>query len=179
MNIPAKISIIPLIFIKTSEYFANLLVCFNVEVKSANTMIIMHWPNANENNNPIENNMLVEIVATAIMLAKIGDEQGLDASAKNVPIKKGNKNKLPDLFWGIFFTIAGNCISIIPRRFNPIIIMTDANNRIKIGDAKLVNALPVIAHITPIMLKTRDNPRENDSICINNFLLSSFEYPPT
>ena len=38
------------------------------------------------------------IVATAIMLANIGDEQGLDASAKKVPTRKGYKNKLPFLF---------------------------------------------------------------------------------
>ena len=112
----------------------------------------------------MENNILVEIVATAIILASIGDEQGLDASAKNVPIRNGNINKLPDLFWGIFFIIEGNCISIIPKRFSPIITITEANSNIKIGEAKLVNALPVIAHITPIILKTIDNPNENESI---------------
>ena len=123
--------------------------------------------------------MLVDIVAIAIILAKIGDEQGLDASAKNVPIKNGNKNILPVLFCGIFFIIAGNCISIIPSKFNPIITITDANNKITIGDAKLVNALPVMAHITPIMLKTNESPSEKDTICINSFLLFSLEYPPT
>ena len=88
----------PLIFINISEYFATLPVCFSVEVNSAKIMIIMHCPIANANNRAMENNMLVEIVATAIILASIGDEQGLDASAKNVPTRNGNINKLPDLF---------------------------------------------------------------------------------
>ena len=179
MNRPASIRIIPLIFISISEYFANLLVCFKVEVKSANIIIIKHCPSANANNNAIENIILVDIVATAIMLASIGEEQGLDASAKNVPIRNGNKNKLPVLFCGIFFMIAGNCISIIPNKLSPIITITEANNNIIIGDAKLVNARPVNAHITPIILNTSDKPREKDIICINSFLLFSFEYPPT
>ncbi len=139
----------------------------------------MHCPSAKANNSAIENNIFVEIAAIAIMLASIGDEQGLEARAKNAPVKNGNINKLPDLFWGIFFTIAGNCISTKPKRFNPIITMTEANSSITTGEVKLVKALPVIAHITPIILKTADNPTEKDSICINNFLLLSFEYPPT
>lgn len=175
MKNPAIISIIPLIFIRISEYLANLPVFFSVDVNSAKTIIIMHCPSAKENNNEIEKIILVDIVATAIMLANIGDEQGLDARAKKVPIKNGNKKMLPDLFWGIFFIIAGNCISMIPSKFNPIITITDANSNITIGDAKLVNALPVKAQITPIMLNTNESPSENDSICINNFLLFSFE----
>jgi hypothetical protein len=119
--------------------------------------------------------MFEDIVANAIMLASIGEEQGLDARAKNVPIKNGKRNKLPDLFCGIFFIIAGNCISINPVRFNPNMITIDANIKIIIGDAKLVNALPVIAQATPIMLSMVDSPKEKESICINNFLFPSFE----
>ena len=122
---------------------------------------------------------MVEIVAIAIMLAKIGDEQGLDASAKNVPIKNGKMNRLPDFFCGIFFIIVGNCISIKPTRFNPRIIIIDEKTNKTIGVAKLVKALPVNAQITPIMLSTSDNPKEKDNICINNFLFPSLEYPPT
>lgn len=113
------------------------------------------------------------------MLANIGDEQGLAARAKKVPTKNGNKNKLPDLFCGIFFTIVGNWISINPIRFNPNITIIDANIKITIGEAKLVKALPVKAQITPITLKTKDNPSENESIWINSFLFPSLEYPPT
>ena len=153
--------------------------CFNVEVNRANTIIIKHCPSAKEKSNAIEKIMLVDIVATAIMLANIGDEQGLDAKAKNVPIKNGNRKILPVLFCGIFFIIAGNCISISPSKFNPIITITDAKSKITIGEAKLVNALPVKAHITPIMLSTNDNPKENETICIKSFLLFSLEYPPT
>ena len=139
----------------------------------------MHCPSANANKRAIENIILVDIVATAIILANMGDEHGLDAKAKNAPTKNGNKNRLPFLFWGIFLTIAGKLISIIPKRFNPIIIITEANNNITIGEAKLVNALPVIAHKTPIMLRTEDNPKEKKSIWTNNRLLLSLEYPPT
>ena len=35
--------------------------------------------------------MFVEIVAIAIMLPKIGEEQGLAANAKNTPTKKTNQ----------------------------------------------------------------------------------------
>ncbi len=139
----------------------------------------MHCPNAKEKSNAIENAKLLDIVASAIMLASIGEEQGLDASAKKVPIRNGNINILPVLFCGIFFIIVGNCISINPTRFKPIIIIVDANNIIIIGDAIDVNALPVIEHRTPIMLNTSDNPSENEIIWINSFLLDSFEYPPT
>lgn len=113
------------------------------------------------------------------MLASIGDEQGLAANAKNVPTKNGNKNRLPDLFCGIFLTILGNCISKKPTRLSPKIIITEANNNMTIGDAKLVKALPVNAQITPIILNTKDSPNEKDSICIKSFLFPSFEYPPT
>ena len=88
-------------------------------------------------------------------------------------------NKLPFLFCGIFFTIAGKFISIIPSKFKPIIVIIDANISIIIGEAKLVKALPVSAHIIPIILSTSERPIEKESICINNFLLLSFEYPPT
>ena len=69
-------------------------------------------------------------------------------------------------------------MSMKPTRFNPINKITDANKIITIGDAKLVKALPVIAQITPIMLKIIDSPKENESICKNSLLLFSFEYPP-
>ena len=81
----------------------------------------MHCPSAKLNRRIIEKIKLPDIVANAIILASIGDEQGLDANAKKVPIKNGYINILPVLFCGIFFIIEGNCISIIPIRFNPII----------------------------------------------------------
>lgn len=144
-------------------------------MNKAKNITIKHCPKAKKNNNEIENNIFEDIVATAIILASIGEEQGLDAKAKNVPTKNGNINRLPDLFCGIFFIIVGNCISIKPIKLSPKIIINDENIKIKIGDAKLVKALPVKAQITPIILNTNDNPREKESICISNFLLSSFE----
>ena len=123
--------------------------------------------------------MFEDIVATAIILANIGEEQGLDARAKNVPTKKGKINKLPDFFSGILFIIVGNCISINPIRFKPKIIIIEAKTSMTMGDAVFVNARPVIAQITPITLKTVDKPSEKENICINSFLFPSFEYPPT
>lgn len=158
---------------------AKTLVCLSEDVNSANIITIKHCPIAKQNSNPIENKILLDIVANAIMLANIGDEQGLEAKAKNVPTKKGKTNILPVLFCGIFFTIAGKCSSKIPTKFNPNINMTDANSKITTGDAKFVNARPVIAQMTPIILSTIDKPMENDNICKNNFLLFSLEYPPT
>lgn len=105
---PARISKIPLAFSKTCVYFANALVFFRVDVNNAKNIIIIHCPNAKENNSEIEKSILPDIVAIAIMLASIGEEQGLEAKAKNAPTKNGKTNKLPFLFWGIFFTIAGN-----------------------------------------------------------------------
>ena len=123
--------------------------------------------------------MLLDIVAKAIILASIGDEHGLDASAKNIPIINGYMNKLPDLFCGIFFIIDGKFKSRIPIKLSPSISIIEANIKITIGEAKLVKALPVIAQNTPIMLSNIDKPNENESICISNFLLLPFEYPPT
>lgn len=60
--------------------------------------MIIHCPIAKENNNAIENKIFVETAATAIILAKIGDEQGLEAKAKNTPTRNGNKNNPPVLF---------------------------------------------------------------------------------
>ena len=71
------------------EYFANLFAFLSVEVNNANSMIIAHCPSANENKRELEKSILPEIVATAIILANIGEEQGLDANAKNVPTKNG------------------------------------------------------------------------------------------
>lgn len=139
--------------------------------------MIIHWPIAKENNKARENSKLFEIVAKAIILTKIGDEQGLAASAKNIPTKKGSINKLPDLFCGIFFTIVGKCKSKTPKRFNPNIIIKDAKSNITIGDAILAKTLPDIAQKTPMILRTLDKPKENDIIWISNFLLFSLEYP--
>ena len=108
--------------------------------------------------------MFVEIVAIAIMLPKIGEEQGLAANAKNTPTKKGKTNKLPVFFSGIFLIIVGNCIFKNPTKFRPSKIITDENNKIITGDAILVNARPEIAQITPITLSTKDNPNEKESI---------------
>lgn len=161
-----------------AEYFAIAPRFFNFDVNIAINTIITHWPSANANNKLIENKILFDIVASAIMLINKGDEQGLDASANALPTKKGRINSPPVSFFGIFFTIDGKFISRIPSKFKPRISITDAKMRITTGDAKLVNALPVIAQNTPIMLSIADNPIENDISWINNLLLFSFEYPP-
>ncbi len=149
--------------------------CFKEEVNKAKNIIIKHCPIAKQKSKAIENKILAETAAIAIMLAKIGEEQGLEANAKNAPTRNGNKNKLPDLFCGIFFTIAGKCISKIPVKFSPKITITEAKRRIITGEANPVKALPVKAQITPTMLKISDKPSEKEIICINNFLLLSFE----
>ena len=154
----------PLACISFDVYFASVFICFNVDVNRAKTITIMHCPSAKKNNSAIEKSMFVEIVAIAIMLANIGEEQGLAARAKKAPTKNGNKNKLPDFFSGIFFMIVGNWISKKPIKFNPIKIIIEANNKIMIGEAILVNALPEIAQIIPIMLRISDSPNENDNI---------------
>ena len=51
-----------------------------------------------------------------------------------------------------------------PSKFKPKIMITEAKSNITIGEAMLVNALPVIAHITPIILNTVDNPSEKEII---------------
>lgn len=108
--------------------------------------------------------MLFDMTANAIMLAKIGDEQGLDASANKTPIRKGNKNSPPFVFCGIFFTIDGKFISIILSKLSPSISITDEKIKITTGDATPVKALPVSAHITPIILSISDIPQEKESI---------------
>ena len=153
--------------------------CFNVDVNIAIRMIIMHCPSAKANKSPIENIMLLDTVASAIILASSGDEHGLAARAKTAPTKNGRKNVPPAVFCGIFLMIAGKCKSSAPTRFNPNISIIDANIRIATGEATDINALPVNAHITPIRLNTQDNPKEKDIIWINSFLFFSLEYPPT
>ena len=138
----------------------------------------MHCPSANANKREIEKRMLFDTVASAIMLTNNGEEQGLAANAKTIPTKKGNKNIPPVLLCGIFFTIAGKCISIIPIKFNPKINIIEAKASITIGGAIEVKALPDRAHTAPIMLSTRDSPIENDINCRKSFFPLSFEYPP-
>ena len=158
------INITPLIFIIICEYLTILCVFLRIDVNIAQSIIITHCPKANENNSEIENNILFDTVAIAIMLASIGVEQGLETSAKNTPTKNGNKNKLPESFLGIFFTIAGIGISMNSNKPSPIIISTEANSNITIGEAKFVKIFPVAAQITPIILRISDNPNEKDSI---------------
>lgn len=135
----------------------------------------MHWPRANANKSNIENKMFFDTVASAIILTNKGDEQGLAAKANTIPTKNGSIKIPPFLLFGIFFMIAGKCISSIPIRFSPKISITEANISITTGDATEVNALPDNAQITPIMLNTLDSPSEKDIICINNFFPLSFE----
>lgn len=155
---------IPLILIKMAEYFANAPKCFIDDVNIAIRIIIMHCPSANEKRSPIEKRIFFDTVASAIMLRSRGDEHGLDAKAKNAPTIKGKINKLPLLFCGIFFINAGKFISKKPIRFSPKIKIIDAKIKRIIGEAIDVNALPVYAQKIPIMLNTKDNPTENESI---------------
>ena len=111
-----------------------------------------------------ENKILDETAAKAILLANIGDAQGLAANANNTPIINGKNTSPLFLFCGIFFTIAGNCISKIPKRFKPNIIIIEAKTIITAGDVIEVNARPDKAHATPMMLKTEDNPSEKNII---------------
>ena len=66
-------------------------------------------------------------------------------------------------------------MSINPIRFNPKIVITEAKINSTTGDAIPVKALPDKAQIAPRILKIKDNPREKENICINNFLLLSVE----
>lgn len=176
---PAATNSIPHIFIKNSEYFAIFPIFFIDCANIANNITITHCPIAKLNNNEIENNILDETAANAIILAKIGEAHGLDANANTAPIKNGKITRPLFLFCGIFFTIAGKFISIIPKRLSPRITITDANINISSGDTIDVKARPDSAQITPIILNTDESPSEKNNICTNNLLLSDFEYPPT
>ncbi len=83
---------------RNAEYFATLFICFKPDVNKANIIIITHCPRAKQNNSAIENTILFEIVAKAIILASMGEEHGLAARANSAPIKNGNKNRPPFLF---------------------------------------------------------------------------------
>ncbi len=52
---PVKIRIIPLNLVNIFVYFASLFMFFSVEVNNAKNIIIIHWPNAKQNNNAVEN----------------------------------------------------------------------------------------------------------------------------
>ncbi len=161
---PVKIKIIPLNFINIFVYFASAPIFLIVEVNSAKNIIIMHCPSAKQNNSESENKKFDDIAAKASILASMGDEHGLEAKANTAPTKNGKINMLPLLFSGIFFMNDGNCISKNPIRFKPKTMINEEKINKSTGVAKPVNALPVSAHNTPIMLNTADNPIEKESI---------------
>lgn len=138
--------------------------CFKADAKTAKRIIIRHSPSAKEKRSATEKRISVDTVAIAIIAAKIGEAQGLETSANKVPTKKGKKNKLPFLFCGNFFMNDGKGTSTSSKRFNPIISITEANKSIKTGEENPAKARPKIAQRIPIMLNTKDNPREKDNI---------------
>ena len=172
-------SIKPLIFILIAVYFMIFCEFFNSDVNNPAMIIITHWPIAKLNNKSIEKIIFVDIVATVIMLARIGVEQGLEAMAKIVPTKNGITKTLPFLFCGIFFIKLGVGNSIISNKLKPKIIKIEAISKITIGDAILEKTFPVIAQKTPMILNTVESPIEKDISCNNNFLWWFLEYPPT
>lgn len=117
--------------------------------------------------------------ANAIIPAKIGVEHGVPASAKTAPIKIGYKTMfLPELC-GISFISTGKLKSSNPMMFKPITISKDANNKIKYVGAKETKTLPVTAQRTPIVAKTREDPKTKNTICNNVLSGVPSEYPPT
>lgn len=86
---------------------ATDFIFFNAEVNNPAMIIITHCPNANKKNKAIDVPILADNEANAIMLARIGEEQGVEASANTIPISTGNMNILFELFWGIFLIKVG------------------------------------------------------------------------
>ena len=99
---------------------------FKQDVKSPAMIRIIPCPSENRNNIKTEYVIFLETVARAIMLAKIGVEQGVPASANTAPTKNGKIIWFLELLWGSSFTITGILNSNIPTIFRPIIRIIDA-----------------------------------------------------
>lgn len=76
---------IPLIFVKISEYFAKEERFLSTEVNRPAISIITPCPIEKRNNINAAYAIFVVIVAVAIMPAKIGVEQGVVAKANTAP----------------------------------------------------------------------------------------------
>lgn len=120
--------------------------------------------------------IFAEIDAKAIILAKIGVEQGVPISANTAPRSKGYRKSLFILFLGISFITTGISNSIISRIFKPIIIIMDAIIRAKYGFP--TNILPVNAQIPPKTEKTIPVPKTKKIIWTRVFKGFASENPP-
>ena len=101
------ISKIPEPFIRKFEIPINDLVFFKKEVKTPARIIIIPCPSEKRNNIIVAITMFFESAAKLIIAARMGVEQGVDASANIPPIIRGYKTMLLFLFWGICFTMTG------------------------------------------------------------------------
>ena len=77
------------------------------------------------------------------------------------------------------FIITGISKSNIPVILSPITIKSDAITIVKYPPKKDAKTLPVIAHITPMIVKTTAVPKIKKLSCINVLKGVSFEHPPT
>jgi hypothetical protein len=118
----------------------------------------------------------VEIVAKAIILAKIGVEHGVPISANTAPRISGYKKSLLSSFFGISLIIMGSSKSIKPRTFNPIIKIIEATIKAKYGFP--IKILPVNAHNPPIKAKIMPEPITKIHIWSSVFKGFASEYPP-
>ena len=156
---------IPLAFVKISEYFAKDDKFFKTDVNTPATSIITPCPSENKNNINAAQAMFVVIVAVAMIPARIGVEQGVVANANTAPKIIGQKNAFVLLLCGNFLTKIGKLISISPTKFNPKIKINDDKNSIKYERSPAPNTCPVRAAIIPIVVKHIAKPKIKDVIC--------------
>ena len=61
----------------------------SAEANKPQIITIIHCPKANKNNNATENTIFADSDAIAIIVANIGEEHGVVAKAKAIPINAG------------------------------------------------------------------------------------------
>ena len=89
MYMEDKINKIPQNFIKNSLYLLNDLMFFTKDVNMPAKTMITPCPKEKANNNKEAYKISEDKLAKLIIEAKIGVEQGVAASAKNIPKTKG------------------------------------------------------------------------------------------
>ena len=169
----------PEIFIKISEIFAMFLTPLRNVVNNPAKIIIIPCPIENKNSISAASAKFLDNTAKLIIPASIGVEQGLDESAKIIPIKTGYKNRLAPSFLGIFLIMGEKLMSMTPNKLSPKIRIKEAKNSIKYAPPNDEKTLPVTAQIIPIIVKTSPKPNTKKHNCINVFNLLLSEYPPT
>ena len=135
---------------------------FKNDVKTPARIIIIPCPIEKRKSIKEASTRFFDKTAKLIIPARTGVEQGLEESAKIIPIIKGYINKPALSFLGIFLITEAKLISIMPSKFSPKTIIKEARKRMKYTPANDAKTCPVRAQIIPITVKTIPSPNTKE-----------------